>query len=1444
MTAVQLELAREIRELATKLAANGWARLPGVRLKYITGQVIEECERVKWTEAAGRADALSDLLGEFIQDAPKEARLTSFLRAATRLADLLEAGQLADKVDCDMLPARPADWTFVLAGDASDGLADLAVNLSSLGFAVVRAATVDQTAEALGAERTIVLAATSWLAGHADIIASLLPAAADSLPASSLLAALDDTGDFRTQIKVRRAGARLLLDLPLDAAHLITELAGLAWMPRTPYRIMLIDDNAAILDFHAKLLEAIGFNVLAIDDPGAARDFLGKFDPEACILNVETPTCRGTDLAALLHRDIRYARLPVIYLSAFDDIKHQLDARLSGGEDYLVKPVDARLLVTAVMTRTRQFRIYQIASRQSRLAMRQRDSLKNALDVHAIVSVAALDGTIIDANPNFCAISGYSREELIGRNHRIVKSGHHPSAFFEDMWRTISAGRIWQGVVQNRKKDGSPYWVQSTIVPILDERGLPEQYVSIRTDVTQQKRLQTEQERRGRLLDLLRQAFEYFISSHDIAATSELLLDGMLLLTDSAWGFLGEVQQNQDGAPCLKIHAISDIYWDKADWHLYDETRARGLEFRNLDNLIDAVLHTGETVIANDPLSAPLRDVLSEGHPPLNAFLGVPILQGETLIGMAGLANRPGGYDEAMADFLQTFTASYVGILEAARLRRLQQHIIDELQRARDDADRANNAKSEFLASWGHELRTPLNAILCHAQILQMNDALDTETRLQIDEIVKGGAQFSQLIGDLLDRVDADVPASELPAPVPSITVETGRKNERRRILVAEDNPANQAVLRMQLDALGYEADIAGDGSLALNKWKSGGHDLMLVDRNMPGMNGLELARAIRASEQESGSYVPMIAITAVHHPEELAACRQAGMDDVLPKPIELDDLRRMLEYWLPHASPASPRNEVAETPVRESKITLDTDYLARIVGTTDTKQTCEIIDLFTITARGDLPICRLHLAECDGRKLALSMHKLKSSARMVGALRFADLAETLENAAKMGRLEAAAIFFTELEYALSDVEIAVSRLSVSPVITDNKTPSAAGDNLPHRVLVIDDDPMARRQVNLLLSSLGIGNVLSVDGGIAALAEISRQDHGIDLIITDLNMPVMDGIEFLRRLAETDYRNCLIIYSGVDEKLLQTAADLARVKGLRLRGTIKKPMTQDVLANLLLESCEQSKTPAQPATIAVSPNDILEGMRRDEFSVHFQPKVDADTLRVVGVEALARWQHDGKSISPEHFIDMAEQYGLIGTLSEVLVTKAMIGGARLSDAGFPLAVAVNLSMNWLGDINLPEFIQASIQATGFKTENLTLEITETGIMTDIATSMDVMTRLRLKGFKLSIDDFGTGYSSMDQLQRFPFCELKLDRSFVHGAAEKPAKRAILSSSIEMARKLNLFTVAEGVETQADLDLVRGLGCDQVQGWHIAKAMPVEELIVWLRNRRPVQESQR
>ncbi len=883
-----------------------------------------------------------------------------------------------------------------------------------------------------------------------------------------------------------------------------------------------------------------------------------------------------------------------------------------------------------------------------------------------------------------------------------------------------------------------------------------------------------------------------------------------------------------------------------------DEAMKRGMEFRNLDTLFGAALRSGTPVIVNDPTNDPRRGALPEGHPPLEAFLGVPISYGGTLVGMVGLANRPGGYHTGLVEFLAPLATTYASMIEAARLRHFQQQVIDDLQLERDAAILANRAKSEFLANWGQQLRTPLNAILGHAQILLLNDRLDADAAESARQIVQGGEQFAQQIGDLLERVDADkfVPSQPAPATPSSATVIGER--QRRRILVAEDNRANQAVLRMQLDVLGFEADIAVDGIMALAKWQAGGHDLILADRNMPGMDGLALTRAIRATERENGSYVPIIAITAVHHPEELVVCREAGMDDALPKPIELDHLRNLLARWLPSASGLARASHVSSSSdptTGEAGKTLDADYIGRIIGDATPRQVRELVDLFTAAARADLPGCRQLLKEANGRGLALAMHKLKSSARMVGALRFAGLAENLESAAKSARLEAAATLLGELEHALNDVEAAASRIGVAPAPTPVPTPpTAAATNavsdkalpaeaLPKRVLVIDDDAVARRQIGMLLTAIGVAEVLTVDGGEPALAELGRSDQPFDLLICDLHMPGMDGIEFLRHLAEIDYRGCLILCSGVEDRLLQTAADLTRAKGLGLCGIVKKPMTKAALAALLAVPSERpTVTGPARSTIALSPFDIQEGIRRDEFSVHFQPKVDAGTLRVVGVEALARWSRAGKPVSPDDFITAAERHDMIVPLSEVLVTKALIGGARLAAAGFPLMVAVNLSANWLADVRLPEFIMATIHATEFCAENLILEITETGVMADVATSLDVMTRLRLKGFKLSIDDFGTGYSSMEQLQRIPFGELKLDRSFVQGAAEKPATRAILASTLEMARKLKLSTVAEGVETQADLDLVRGLGCDLVQGWFIAKAMPVEQLIEWLEER--------
>ena len=1430
----------ELRMLADQMAAEGWNRLHGLQLVQIAGQIQKVCGA--WAGAKGRAEALEQVTADFIHQPPSIEQLAPLVQSVRNLAELLEKGPLADHVDIRLLPAEPHTWTFIAAGEGFDTDAELFTDLRSLGFAVERAAdSIDAVASSLARNRrAILLAGAAWLNAHGGHIRHLLPKSATAALTFPLLVAVADTDDFLTQTKARQTGARVLLDSPLDVSRLLAELAGLAWMPRTPYRVLLVDDDVCMLEIHAEMLRDAGCEVLAVDDPVAAWEKLDEFGPEACVLDVEMPVCRGTDLAALLQRNVRFARLPILYLSGFDDIEHQLDARHAGGEDYLTKPVDERLLVVAVIARARRYRRVEAIERQGQKSRQELEELKAALDAHAIVSIAAPDGSILDANRQFCEISGYQREELIGRNHRIVRSGHHPTAYFEEMWRTLSSGHIWQGEVQNRRKDGSAYWVMSTILPILDEHGLPQRYVSIRTDITEQKRVLADRERQGRLLDLVRQALAHFMTNFDIQGASALLLDGMRLLTDSAYGFIGEVLHEPGDTPYLRTHAITDIAWNDETRRLFDEARTSGMEFRNLDTLFGTVLKSGETVIANDPSLDHRSGGLPAGHPTLDAFLGVPIRRSNTLIGMMGLANRHGGYDAALVDFLEPLVATYAVILEASRMRAVQQGIIDDLLQSRVTAEKSSQARTEQIMTRVNSLRSPLNTVMGHAQLLLMSPGLSPEISEHAEEIRQGGQRFTQLIEGLLVGLvgpDGDAEAPNVPAPATPITAISEQGRKRRRILVAEDNPANQAVLRMQLEALGFEADVAEDGVVALAKWQAGGHDLILADRNMSRMDGLELARSIRAAEEERGTYIPIVAITALNQASDLAACRAAGMDDALPKPIELDELRHMLERWLPQGSPSAERkNATPPAPTQGANEVLDLVYLARVVGRIEAKETRELVDLFTCTARQDLPTVQCHLDAGDGRALALVMHKLKSSARMVGAIRFADLAEKLEDAAKAIQLDAAKTLLSELGHALGDIEAAVSRLAVSPApaITEDSFKLAADAVLPRRALVVDDDPVARRQLSLLLTGLGVEEVLAVQDGTVALAELARTD-GIDLLLTDLNMPGMDGIEFLRRLSEVGYQGSLIIASGVEARLMQSAAELAHAKHLQLSGTLKKPATREALLALIVGQSTMPTTldPARPEPAEVSPGDILDGIRRDEFEVHFQPKVDASTLRTVGVEALARWWRNGKPIRPDLFIAAAERHGLIGQLSEVLMTKAMLGGTRLVESGFPLAVAINLSASWLTDIRLPEFIVASLQATGFPADKLILEITETGVMADAHIALDIMTRLRLKGFKLSIDDFGTGYSSMDQLRRFPFSELKLDRGFVQGAAEKPSTRAILAASIEMAMKLNLVTVAEGVETQQDLDLVRGLGCDLVQGWLIAKAMSVEQLVKWL-----------
>lgn len=311
-------------------------------------------------------------------------------------------------------------------------------------------------------------------------------------------------GDVESRLAAYRAGATSYLTKPLDSESLLRVLnETVALVPAQPYRVVLVDDNPTQLQLHSHFLRQSGMTVLETDNPLQVPDLLEHFSAEALVLDMYMPHCSGPELAAILRDDKRHAEKPIIYLSAETDVSRQLLALGRGGDHFLTKPVDSRHLVSVVALHARRFRQAQEASATVRAALYERQRHQQAVNAHAIVSVTDSLGNITYVNDKFCEVSGYSRGELQGRNHRILKSGAHPPAFYDVMWQTISGGDIWSGAVCNRRKDGRHYWVESSIVPFVDSSGLPYQYISIRTDITELKqseeslRISEERLRRG-----------------------------------------------------------------------------------------------------------------------------------------------------------------------------------------------------------------------------------------------------------------------------------------------------------------------------------------------------------------------------------------------------------------------------------------------------------------------------------------------------------------------------------------------------------------------------------------------------------------------------------------------------------------------------------------------------------------------------------------------------------------------------------------------------------------------------------------------------------------------------------------------------------------------------------------------------------------------------------
>lgn len=395
--------------------------------------------------------------------------------------------------------------------------------------------------------------------------------------------------------------------------------------------------------------------------------------------------------------------------------------------------------------------------------------------------------------------------------------------------------------------------------------------------------------------------------------------------------------------------------------------------------------------------------------------------------------------------------------------------------------------------------------------------------------------------------------------------------------------------------------------------------------------------------------------------------------------------------------------------------------------------------------------------------------------------------------------------------------------------------------SVTQRVLAIDDEPFQLKLLARQFANLGLSDVQTCLHAREALQLVDTDPQRFDLICCDLQMPDMDGIEFVRHLGQSAYRGGVVLISGEDRRILQTAERLAQSHALNVLGALRKPVTpeqlRDVLTAARVPAPPRAAAGARQARRVYSSAEVERAIGAHQLVNHYQPKVDFATGHVVGVEALVRWKHpDDGMVYPDQFITVAEESGLIDQLTHAVL--AGLHGALQQmrawhDAGLSLQVSVNVSMDNLNDYGFPEYVAREVAAAGVASSALILEVTESRMMKDPLATLDILTRLRLKRVGVSIDDFGTGHSSLTQLHEAPFDELKIDRSFVHGAWRNEAQRAILLPSLDMARQLGIKTVAEGVEDADDWHFIRSLGCDQAQGFFIAKPMPADAVARWI-----------
>ena len=1027
----------------------------------------------------------------------------------------------------------------------------LAINLSELlmrvQFRVQYYPLFRDLVKACEKEIPACLVVSSQTKDNAETAISLINEINNEIKPCPEIVLISDNNNIKNRLSAARAGVSRYFNKPLNPEKFVQTLTDLTdKLVSKPYRILFIDDDEIMLEFFASILNETDMDYRVLNDPMLGIKVLEEYRPDIIVMDIQMPDCLGSELAQIIRQDDEWAQVPIIFLSAESDFGKQLATMNLGGDFFIKKPVEVDHLLTAIRSRVKRSRKVHQLNHNLQNALRENKFHLVTMNQHDIVSSTDIAGRITSVNDRFCEISGYSRDELLGKNHRMLKSGYHADSFYKKIWRSISQGVIWRGSICNMNKNGNEYWVESTIVPFLDNKGIPYKYVSARTDITAlrkseerlkrsqlfanigtwdwnistgelywsdriwplfgyerevtettyenflaavhpddrndvisavnnciennseykiehrvvwpdgsehwvqesgdvvrcdegnalhmlgvvqdiderkiselaladrerelreaqkiarignwkantvnneavwsdemyrifgcenyfikpsfeyvkktvhpddlkqfeesvdkllktgrhdvvyrillpdnsiryvnelaeteknelgeliavvgtiqdvtdrieaEKKLNETEERfsfavegagdgvwdwdmqnnkmefsklliemlgyaeddfiqhadtwfnrihpddledvksnlqdylqgkmssyfieyrllckeggytwvlcRGTivsrdkdfnplrmicihsnitervtlleslnkqksLVDRLHQSTTSFVEKADFNKAVDGMLKTALLLTDSDYGFMAELLCDEEGKQFIKTHAITNIEWNKVeDGNSKDNLNE--FEFHDLDNLFGDAIVSREVVMSNEISKDPRFKGLPYGHPSVNSFIGVPVFYGSDLVGMYGLANSKKGYNQETVDFLSPFNITYGAMIHSRRMMDMEALNRSEIIEAKEEAENANRAKSQFLSSMSHELRTPLNAIMGFSQLLKMDDLSESQDD-SVNEITKAGGHLLELINEVLDL--AKIEAGRIELTMDSLIIE------------------------------------------------------------------------------------------------------------------------------------------------------------------------------------------------------------------------------------------------------------------------------------------------------------------------------------------------------------------------------------------------------------------------------------------------------------------------------------------------------------------------------------------------------------------------------------------------------------------------------------------------------------------------------------------------